>query len=94
MGITHALNSFTGAPCKGTAKPSCPHRQKNSPHPILWGQECLIYLKEAHHWKLGKGVALLFDLWLGLKKMGCQNARALKMQTAAATGAKMLKFTC
>lgn len=30
--ITHMLSSFLGAPCEGTAKLSCPHGCKHSPH--------------------------------------------------------------
>lgn len=91
-GISHMLSSFPGDP---KAQPSSPaHTDTHRPHLPLWGQGCLIYLKEAHRWQLGKGVLLPFDPRLSLKKTGCQDVPALKMQAAAAAGAKMFKLTC
>lgn len=86
------LSNFRGA-LQGHSQAIVP-TWTQSPHLLLWEQVFLIYFKEAHHWQLGKGVSLPFDLWLCLKKMGCQNAPALKMNSAAATGTKMFRFTC
>lgn len=66
------LNNFTGA-LQGHSQALLP-TWTQSPQLLLWGQVVLIYFEEAHHWQLGKGVSLPFDLWLHLKKMGCQNA--------------------
>jgi len=51
-----------GGPPQGHSQVILPHRHKHSPHLLLWGQKCLIYLKEARCWQLGRGVSLPFDL--------------------------------
>lgn len=90
-GITHTEQLYRSPARAQLSHPA--HTDTKSP-PASLGQVFLIYFQEAHHWQLGKGVSLPFDLWLCLKKMGCQNAPALKMKSAAATGIKMFGFTC